>query len=87
LNAAFAQIQQELRTQYLVAYKPTNQAHDGTYRRIRIDLLNPDLKRQGVRLTYREGYFARPPHAAPPAPRTYTPNQHLKRPPRHTRRP
>ncbi|MDQ1557637.1 MAG: hypothetical protein QOD32_697 [Pyrinomonadaceae bacterium] len=64
LNAAFAQIQQELRTQYLISYSPTNKARDNTFRQIRIDLLNPELRKQKLKLTYRNGYFARPP--APP---------------------
>jgi VWFA-related protein len=85
LNAAFAQIQQELRTQYLVAYVPTNRAHDGTYRRIHIELANPELKRQGVRLTYREGYFAKPPGTQPPV-RSRPNNQRLARPPRKPRK-
>src|SRR5205823_1174814 len=40
LRAAFAQIQQELRTQYLVSYVPTNRAHDGTFRTVRLDVVN-----------------------------------------------
>src|SRR6201999_2518810 len=43
LRAAFAQIQDELRSQYLVAYSPTNQAKDGTYRKVEISVVNPDL--------------------------------------------
>jgi Ca-activated chloride channel family protein len=65
LNAAFAQIQQELRTQYLISYSPINKARDSTFRRLRIDLLNPQLRQEKLKLTYRNGYFARPPAAAP----------------------
>jgi VWFA-related protein len=61
LNIAFGQIQHELRTQYLISYSPTNQARDNTFRRIRIDLVNPELRKQKLKLTYRNGYFARPP--------------------------
>ncbi|HEV2800732.1 MAG TPA: VWA domain-containing protein [Pyrinomonadaceae bacterium] len=64
LNAAFAQIQQELRTQYLISYSPTNKARDNTFRRIRIDLVNPELRKQKLKLSYRNGYFARPPASA-----------------------
>ncbi|MCA1564252.1 MAG: VWA domain-containing protein [Acidobacteria bacterium] len=63
LNAAFGQIQQELRTQYLISYSPTNKARDNTFRRLRIDLVNPELRKQKLKLTYRNGYFARPPAA------------------------
>ena len=85
LNAAFAQIQQELRTQYLVAYAPTNQARDGSYRRIRLELVNRAQQRE-VKLTYREGYYANPPAARTPA-RTARPDpKRLPRPPRRPRR-
>lgn len=59
LRAAFAQIQLELRSQYLVAYSPTNKSKDGSFRRVQIEILNPELRRQNLRLTYRQGYFAR----------------------------
>jgi VWFA-related protein len=59
LNDAFAQIQRDLREQYLVAYSPSNKAHDGSYRRIEIQLVNPDLKQQKLKLNYRSGYFAK----------------------------
>lgn len=80
LAAAFAEINQELRTQYLVAYSPTNKARDNTYRRLRIEITNPKLRDQKIKLTYREGYFAAPPQAARPKP-TRAPQEHLKRPP------
>jgi VWFA-related protein len=59
LRAAFAQIQQELRSQYLVAYSPTNKARDGQFRQLRIEVTNPELRRENLRLTYRQGYFAK----------------------------
>ena len=58
LRAAFAQIQEELRSQYLIAYSPTNKAHDGTYRQVKIELNDPELRKE-LRLTYRQGYFAK----------------------------
>jgi VWFA-related protein len=64
LNAAFGQIQNELRTQYLLSYSPTNKARDNTFRQIRIELVNPELRKQKLKLTYRSGYFARPPATA-----------------------
>ena len=63
LNAAFGQIQQELRTQYLLAYSPTNKARDNTFRRLRLELVNPELRKEKLKLTYRNGYFARAPQA------------------------
>ncbi|HLK48018.1 MAG TPA: VWA domain-containing protein [Bryobacteraceae bacterium] len=37
----FQNIQQALRNQYVLTYQPTNKAHDGTYRKIKVDLVNP----------------------------------------------
>lgn len=58
LHAAFAQIQQELRSQYLLAYSPTNRKKDGSFRQVKIEVANPELRKQKVQLTYRQGYFA-----------------------------
>jgi len=59
LRDAFAQIQRDLREQYLVAYSPSNKNRDGSYRRIEIQLVNPELKQQNLKLNYRAGYFAK----------------------------
>ena len=59
LSAAFAQIEQELRSQYLVSYTPTNRARDGSFRKLRIELANPALRKQNLRLLYRQGYYAK----------------------------
>ncbi|HEX6278942.1 MAG TPA: VWA domain-containing protein [Pyrinomonadaceae bacterium] len=59
LREAFKQIEDEMRSQYLLAYEPTNTLLDGSYRKIDIELANPDLAKQKVRLTHREGYFAK----------------------------
>ena len=59
LDAAFAQIQQELRSQYLIAYPPANRTRDGSFREVRIEILNPELRKQKLRLLYRQGYYAR----------------------------
>ena len=63
LNSAFAEIEQELRTQYLIAYSSTNKKHDGAYRKITIEVTNPELRKQNLKLRHRPGYFAKP--AAP----------------------
>jgi Ca-activated chloride channel homolog len=59
LRDAFTQIQRDLREQYLVAYSPRNKARDGSYRRIEIQLVNPALRQQDLKLNYRAGYFAK----------------------------
>lgn len=69
LNDAFAQIQKDLREQYLVAYSPTNKARDGSYRKIEIQVINPDLKQQNLKLNYRAGYFAKTTGTEPAATR------------------
>jgi Ca-activated chloride channel homolog len=82
LRAAFAQIQLELRTQYLVSYVPTNRTHDGTFRTVRIEVVNRDWQKQKLALSYRGGYYANPP--APSAGNTPRPRgQHLSNPPWH----
>jgi len=65
LRDAFVQIEQDLREQYLVAYSPSNKARDGSYRRIQIELLNPTLRKEKLKLTYRPGYFAKSKSSGP----------------------
>ncbi len=59
LREAFKQIQEEMRSQYLLAYEPSNPSKDGTYRKIEIQLANPELAKQKIKLTHRQGYFAK----------------------------
>src|SRR4026207_910114 len=59
LRDAFNQIQRDLREQHLVAYSPSNKARDGSYRKIAIEIVNPSLKQQDLKLNYRSGYFAK----------------------------
>jgi Ca-activated chloride channel homolog len=60
LRSSFAQIEQELRAQYLIAYSPKNRKRDGTYRKVEIEVINPEMRKQKLRLSYRQGYFAKP---------------------------
>jgi Ca-activated chloride channel family protein len=60
LMNAFAEIEQELRTQYLIAYSSTNKNRDGSYRQMRIDITNPELQKDQIKLRHRPGYFAKP---------------------------
>ncbi|MGH9449526.1 MAG: VWA domain-containing protein [Terriglobia bacterium] len=53
LAASFTAIAKELRSQYSLAYIPTNPAHDGTFRRVRI---KPTQK--GLHVRAKAGYFA-----------------------------
>jgi len=58
LSAAFDQIQQELRSQYVVGYSPKNKARDGSQRRVKIEVVNPELRKQKLQLVYRQAYYA-----------------------------
>lgn len=60
LRKAFVEIEQELRTQYLIAFASTNKKRDGAYRQLRIEITNPLLQRERLKLRYRPGYFAKP---------------------------
>jgi VWFA-related protein len=62
LAQSFADIGTELRSQYSLAYTPTNRAPDGKFRTIRIQ-----SARSGLNIRARKGYFApRPPKTATP---------------------
>ena len=50
----FRQIENEMRSQYLVAYEPSNIAHDGAFRRIEVNIAG----RPDVRVIHRRGYYA-----------------------------
>jgi Ca-activated chloride channel family protein len=59
LAGVFAQIEQELRSQYLITYTPTNRARDGSFRKLQIEITDPQLRKQNLRLLYRQGYYAK----------------------------
>ncbi len=59
LRDAFKQIQEEMRSQYLIAYEPSDQKRDGSYRKIEIQLTNQAMVRDKVKVTHRQGYFAK----------------------------
>jgi VWFA-related protein len=53
MEAAFSQIEEELRTQYVASYTPTNNKLDGTYRKIDVE-----CKGDGLKAQVRKGYYA-----------------------------
>jgi len=69
LRSAFAQIQRDLREQYLIAYSPQNKTRDGSYRRIQIEIIDPELRKQKLKLNYRPGYFSKTAEPESPAKR------------------
>lgn len=60
LKNAFAQIEQELRSQYLITYSSTNKTRDGSFRQMRLSITNPQLQKEKLQLRYRPGYIAKP---------------------------
>ena len=61
LEAAFQQIEEELRTQYVASYTPTNEKADGTYRKIAVSCKadpKSDGKADDLKVQVRKGYYA-----------------------------
>ncbi len=56
LQAAFQQIQDELRTQYVASYTPSNAKIDGTFRKVSVDC-HSDTD-QNLKTQVRKGYYA-----------------------------
>jgi len=67
LTNAFAQIERDLRERYLIAYSSTNKMRDGAYRKVSIEIVNPTVRKDNLKLNYRPGYFAKTavPEASP----------------------
>ncbi|MGH9681680.1 MAG: VWA domain-containing protein [Candidatus Acidiferrales bacterium] len=53
LEQAFDEISEELRSQYTLGYSPTNKAHDGSFRKIKVVMKNKDYSALA-----RRGYYA-----------------------------
>jgi VWFA-related protein len=51
LQKAFAQISEELRSQYSIGYTPTNEKHDGSFRKI-------EIRAKDMHIQARKGYYA-----------------------------
>jgi Ca-activated chloride channel homolog len=54
LDKAFAQIDEDLRSQYIVTYEPANATKDGSFRTIQMKVKN----RKDLTVRHRRGYFA-----------------------------
>jgi VWFA-related protein len=67
LTNAFAQIERDLRERYLIAYSSSNKVRDGAYRKVSIEIVNPAVRKDNLKLNYRPGYFAKTavPEASP----------------------
>lgn len=55
VGRSFEEIANQLRTQYTLAYRPSNRIRDGTFRSITIE-----TRRKELRVHHRPGYYARP---------------------------
>ena len=53
LHQAFAQISKEIRNQYSLGYVSSNKKRDGSFRSVEVR-----VKRRGLKLNHREGYYA-----------------------------
>jgi Mg-chelatase subunit ChlD len=56
LDAAFHQVSEELRTQYLIGYYPKKKLSDSDFRRIEVSLTNPALD---YKVRHRTGYYTK----------------------------
>ena len=56
LEAAFQQIEDELRTEYVATYTPTNTKLDGGFRKLGVE-----CRGDGMKVQVRKGYYATPP--------------------------
>jgi len=53
LNKAFDELYDELRTRYTIGYSPANKKHDGSYRKIKVEIKNKEYSALA-----RRGYYA-----------------------------
>jgi len=56
IDAAYAKVVAQIRAQYSLAYTSSNARQDGSWRKVEIRLVRPDLK--GMKVLGRRGYFA-----------------------------
>ncbi|HEX5080579.1 MAG TPA: VWA domain-containing protein [Blastocatellia bacterium] len=56
LDQAFAQLEKDLRQQYLLAYEPKNETSDGGFRKLEIKVVNKSIK--DLKIRHRKGYYA-----------------------------
>lgn len=84
LPAVANEIVRDLRTQYVISYDPTNKAHDGTYRAIKVVVDQPGGADKRIALT-RSGRNALAPGTT--ATRPNTPANNVRQPPNAPRRP
>jgi Ca-activated chloride channel family protein len=70
IDAAYDKVVEQIRAQYSLAYSSTNTKQDGSWRKVEIRAIRPDLK--GAKILARRGYFA--PYQEIPNPKSQAPN-------------
>lgn len=58
ITAIFRQISQELLSQYVVTFDDPAPARDGSFHKVKLELVNRELRGGGVELAYPEGFYA-----------------------------
>jgi Ca-activated chloride channel homolog len=86
LPAVANEIVRDLRTQYVISYDPTNKAHDGSFRAIKVVVAQPTTAEKRIALT-RSGRTATPPGAAATRPNAPASNPGRQPTPNTPRRP
>jgi Ca-activated chloride channel family protein len=56
LPAIFTQIQNELLSPYVVTFAAPDARRDGSFRKLKIEVVNPELRRRGVKVSHPQGY-------------------------------
>lgn len=58
LTAIFTQISQELLSQYVVTFASPTAARDGSFHKVKLEVVNRELRAQGVELSHPQGFYA-----------------------------
>jgi Ca-activated chloride channel family protein len=80
LPAVADEIVRDLRTQYVISYNPTNKAHDGSYRAIKVAVDEPSGREKRIALTRTGRLAARQGQTAPKPPAVRLPGPGNKKP-------
>ena len=80
LPAVASEIVRDLRTQYVISYNPTNKAHDGSYRAIKVAVDEPSGREKRIALTRTGRLAARQGQTAPKPPAVRMPGSGSKKP-------
>jgi VWFA-related protein len=57
LPSVLVEIEQELRSQYSVSYLSTSKKGGGKMRKIKIEIVNPEMRKRKLQLSHAQGYF------------------------------